>query len=101
RSQLTHDLHLDHALEPDFVKSKLRYDYSQEPGPKVEGVGETVRVVAKVEMTKKAWDELSKAERSARAKERMDVVARGLAVLTALLGAVAGYIRLDEWTKGY
>jgi hypothetical protein len=101
RTQVTHDLHLDHAAKPEFVKSKLRYDYSQEPGPKVEGVGETVRIVAKVEMTARVWHELAEMQRSARAEDRMDVVARGLAVLTALLGAVAGYIRLDEWTKGY
>jgi hypothetical protein len=31
----------------------------------------------------------------------MELAGRGLGLLTLLLGAVAAYIRLDDWTKGY
>jgi len=32
---------------------------------------------------------------------RARTAALGLGLVTVLLGAVAGYVRLDEWTKGY
>ena len=52
-------------------------------------------------MTPHGWQELSRLERADRSGERMEEAARGLGLLTVLLGAVAAYVRLDEWTKGY
>jgi len=64
--------------------------------------GEDVfRIVYQVELTPQGWAELGREQRADRAGERMEVAARGLGLLTVLLGAVAGYIRMDEWTKGY
>ena len=44
---------------------------------------------------------LGREQRAERSEERMEFAARGLGVLTVLLGVIAAYIRLDEWTKGY
>jgi len=40
-------------------------------------------------------------QRKERMEQRMLPLARLLVGLIALLGAVAGYVRLDEWSKGY
>jgi hypothetical protein len=103
QNRVTHELHLLHVPSRETLSdpSKVHRDYEEEKGPTVEGVGEVVRVHLRLGITAAGWHELAETERSTRAQERMNVVARGLAVLTALLGAVAGYIRVDEWTKGY
>ncbi len=45
--------------------------------------------------------ELGQKERGYRMEERMSWIARGLAVIVAALFAITGYVRLDEWSKGY
>lgn len=40
-------------------------------------------------------------ERDQRVLQRQVWAAKGLAALVVILGAVAGYVRLDEWSKGY
>jgi hypothetical protein len=47
------------------------------------------------------WHEIKRLDRRARVDERMLLLARILAGLVALLAVVAGYIRADDWTKGY
>jgi hypothetical protein len=64
-------------------------------------IGDYVRVRYEVEVTPLGWQELSLLERADRSGERMEEAARWLGLLTVLLGAVAAYVRLDEWTKGY
>jgi hypothetical protein len=64
-------------------------------------IGDYVRISYSVEVTQLGWQELSRLERAERAGERMELAARGLGLLTVLLGAVAAYVRLDDWTKGY
>jgi hypothetical protein len=60
-----------------------------------------LRISYRVEITSLGWEELSKLERADRAGERMEIAARGLGLITVLLGAVAAFVRLDDWTKGY
>jgi hypothetical protein len=48
-----------------------------------------------------AVDEMAQIEREVRMTSRMQILARGLAVAVAALFAIAGYVRLDEWSKGY
>jgi hypothetical protein len=99
---VTHELNLSHAPPRDFLEKWLKKErWEEQKGPEVEGVGETKRIHMRLDMTTAAWRELAKEERAARSQERLEAVARGLGVLTVLLGAVAGYVRLDEWTKGY
>jgi hypothetical protein len=64
-------------------------------------VGDVVHINYRVELTPRGWTELAREQRLDLASERFEKALRGLGVLTVLLGAVAGYIRLDEWTKGY
>jgi hypothetical protein len=40
-------------------------------------------------------------DRQARVDQRMGLLGRIVTALVALFGVLAGYIRLDEWTKGY
>jgi len=49
----------------------------------------------------KTWQAIQEADRKERVERRMILLAKLLAGLVALLGVVAGYVRLDEYTKGY
>jgi hypothetical protein len=64
-------------------------------------IGDYVPVRYHVELTNDGWQKLSQLERAGRADERFGLAARGLGLLTVLLGAVAGLVRMDELTKGY
>jgi hypothetical protein len=63
--------------------------------------GEVEVIRYEVELTPKGLEELSRLEQAERAETRMELAARGLGLITILLGAIAAFIRLDEWTKGY
>jgi hypothetical protein len=47
------------------------------------------------------WNDILWKDREARIQQRMGLLGKILAGLVALLAVVAGYIRLDDWTKGY
>jgi hypothetical protein len=103
RTWLTHDLDLSTAPTRDFVSKKLKLNKMNEsvtPEQEVEGV-KTVKVHVDLELTPEGWHQLAAFERNWLARERTEFAFRGLAIVTILLGAVAGYLRLDEWTKGY
>jgi hypothetical protein len=55
----------------------------------------------KAEVSPRDWRDILHHDRELRAEGRMLVLGKILAGLVALLAVVAGYIRLDEWTKGY
>jgi hypothetical protein len=46
------------------------------------------------------WEQVYRLEREAQGKVRLIVLARVFAALLVLLAAVAGCIRLDDWTRG-
>jgi hypothetical protein len=84
---------------PAFVRiEELGREVHQDRDPKL---GELVSVRYTVELTPQGWAELDREQRADRAGNRMELAGRGLGLLTLLLGAVAAYIRLDDWTKGY
>jgi hypothetical protein len=100
---LAHDLDLSTLPSRDFLSEKLKLNRKNEsvtPGPEIDGV-KTVQVHMDLELTPEGWRQLAAFERSWLARERTEFAFRALAIVTILLGAVAGYIRLDEWTKGY
>jgi hypothetical protein len=66
-----------------------------EPLQRVEGV----RLVIEVSPTN--WQKILHKDREARSESRMLSLGRVLVGLVAALGAVAGYLRLEEMTKGY
>ena len=61
----------------------------------------TDKVTLDLEMTRGTYLELAEADRSHIVGERIEGVGRVLSIVVVALGALAGYIRLDEFTKGY
>jgi hypothetical protein len=66
-----------------------------------EKVGPMYQFTLNVEVTPDAQREILKNDRAFRGGQRMLVLGKVLAGLVVALAAVAGFIRLDEWTKGY
>jgi len=64
-------------------------------------LGEAVQVEMTLQIDQESIAKLADFERDGRMTQRMHLLARSLAVLVAGLFAVAGYVRLDEWSKGY
>jgi hypothetical protein len=54
-----------------------------------------------VAITPEDWRDILQHDSQYRMDQRLLWVGAGLAGLVVLFGAVAGYIRLDEWSKGY
>ena len=62
----------------------------------------TLRGVAlSIEIGPKDWQDMLRQDRLMRAKSRMLLLGKLLVGVVAFLGAVAGYLRLEEMTKGY
>jgi hypothetical protein len=103
RDALVQQLHLQVQPPARFFETPayIKIDEAKGPIKQDPDFGDYFRISYKVELTPLGWDELSKMERADRAGERMEISARGLGFLTVLLGAVAAYVRLDDWTKGY
>lgn len=66
-----------------------------------DGVGMMHRIVLEVPVTPEVRKFLIERERDARVQERMFGLGKLLAILVVVLTAATGYLRLDEWTKGY
>ena len=54
-----------------------------------------------VVLTAAQYREMREEDRKFRQKERLFILAKLLAAVVAVLAALAGYLRLDEATKGY
>jgi len=103
----------DHFREEGLVFSKpatiqdlrplLARQWKYTPESKIfpDGVGMMHRIVLEVPVTPDVRSFLIQRERDARVQERMLWLGKVLAVLVVLLTAATGYLRLDEWTKGY
>jgi hypothetical protein len=104
-NRLKWDLLLRTPPRPTFVGNtayvrieELGREVHQDQDPKL---GELVTVRYAVELTPAGWAELDHEQRADRAGNRMEFAARGLGILTLLFGAIAAYVRVDDWTKGY
>jgi hypothetical protein len=72
------------------------------PEEKKLGAGEVVmRAVARVEITSQSHQQLESLARQQRSQHRHVLLARGLAGLVVLFVVVAGYLRLEDLTRGY
>jgi len=98
---LIHEFELSRLPSRDYVRKRVVANYSEDKGPSIEGIGDTFIVKFDLELTREMWRELAQFERATRVQERMGGLARVFGILTVLLGCIAGYIRLDEYTKGY
>jgi hypothetical protein len=66
-----------------------------------ESLGTATIVTMNLELTPEYVAGLGQRERAFRMEDRMGNLARALAVVVAGLFAVSGYVRLEEWSKGY
>jgi hypothetical protein len=102
--RLTKDLRLQTVPRADFVAASTWVHITEtgrDPVQRDPDIGEYVPVHYHAELTAEGWQHLGKVERASRAEERLGFAARGLGLMTVLLGAIAGFVRLDEWSKGY
>jgi hypothetical protein len=91
---------------PEFVSGKLVTARHPADPEKVEPCEEfpnglVEQYTVQVAVTADLQREMVDLARRAQMQERMLFLAKVLAVLVALLGVAAGYVRLDEWSKGY
>ncbi len=89
---------LSFASNRQWVEMPKKVENAVQRDPQI---GDYAHVTYQFELTPEGWRELGRLERADRSEFRMEEAARGLGLLTILLGAIAAYIRLDEWTKGY
>jgi hypothetical protein len=87
------------SLHPEDVKKLVR-DPAKENVVNVEG-NETKQIELTLHMDHAFVEQLAHIERETRMSHRMQILARSLMVIVAGLFAIAGYVRLDEWSKGY
>jgi hypothetical protein len=101
----------------DFIKKNLvkgesqrLKEFDKELGPGPEGHAEcwalTIAITRETYRTMLRMEHedhlrLLRAEREVRMGERMGILGKLLMAVVALLAAVAGYLRLEDWTKGY
>ncbi|MFO0810627.1 MAG: hypothetical protein U0746_18525 [Gemmataceae bacterium] len=97
---LTQELSLWHPVDRDFFTRHGLAKPEEIKGPIVDGT-ETHKIVLDIAVTRAAERELLEANRRHVSDDRLESAGRGMAVLTVFLGAVAGFVRLDDWTKGY
>jgi hypothetical protein len=92
---------------PEFIQKRLVKRSSEEEGKDVvdpelrDTVGTLWRVKLDVEVGPDDQREILRQDRALRGKDRMFLLGRILAGLVVALAAVAAYVRIDEWTKGY
>lgn len=96
----THELNLGHAADRELFARPDIAELQFSKGESVDGIDTHVATL-RVSLTRAAERELHDLDRRVVAADRMDTAGRGVAWLTVLFGAVAGFVRLDEWTKGY
>ena len=101
RGRLLHDLHLVDLPSSEWVRERLSEHRLPEERQGVIGDEPAHRMKLQVEMKLGTYLELAEADRAFRVRERIDWVAHGIGIAVVALGALAGYIRLDELTKGY
>jgi len=86
----------------DYIKKKLVKKEKPEPAQNFgDVIGELQGVSLVIEITPEDWQYMLREDRRVRSESRMLLLAKLLAGLVAFLGAVAGYLRLEEVTKGY
>jgi hypothetical protein len=92
---------LRQAPTADEVKDRLIVDQKELTVPIGEPIGDAKKFALKLKLEPDYLRHLARRERDSRMTERMDGLARALAFVVAGLFAVAGYVRADEWSKGY
>lgn len=84
-----------------YVSQRLVQNTRLEDNDFQGSVGKMYRTVLEVRLTPELRNEIALYDREYRAQGRMAGTARLVAGLVALLAALAGYLRLEDMTKGY
>jgi hypothetical protein len=93
---------VDWVPPTDYVQRHLlKGDVKDEPKDLGPPVGLVRHVQMRIEVTADDRADMLQLARHGVSEQRIHLAAKVLAGLVALLVSVAGYIRLDEWTKGY
>jgi hypothetical protein len=92
---------MDWAPNLDYIKNHMVKESEPDSKDFGEGVGELQGMKLLIEVSPKDWQYFLGEDRRVRSEFRMAVLAKVLAGLVAFLGAFAGYLRLEELTKGY
>jgi hypothetical protein len=97
------DLALDWRPSTNYIKDNLVKEGPEylQPEDFQEPVGRAQGVRLLIGITAKDWQQMLREDRQMRSESRMLVLAKLLLGFVAFLGAVAGYLRLEEMTKGY
>jgi len=86
----------------DYIKKHMVKEAADQPaqdyGPEV---GVLQGIILRIGISSKDWQSLLREDRQVRSESRMLLLTKFLVGIVALLGAVAGYLRLEEMTKGY
>lgn len=101
RDRIEKELRLPMKPPRDFIRKFVEKKYTPAAGPTDNLIGETQTVQLDLEVSGEAWLQLAQMERGMRVQDRLEGLIRLSAIATALLACIAGYIRLDEYTKGY
>jgi hypothetical protein len=93
---------LEWAPSPAYLQQHKMIK-EDKPTPKEFGddVGTMYQARLRVEVTAREFEEMARQDRHYRSEQRQVLLLKVLGGLLALLVAVAGYVRLDEWSKGY
>jgi hypothetical protein len=85
----------------DFVRKHLARKWDTESSMHLDDVGEIVQVRLDLEITPADKHMFGEKDRHHRVETRMTWLGKAFAGFVVLLTAIAGYVRLDEWSKGY
>ncbi len=92
---------LEWAPSLNYVERLVTKRTPEEPEKYLRDIGVTHQVRLDVELTSHQFDQMRDHDRQLRREHRLFWLAKILAVVVAVLAALAGYLRLDEATKGY
>jgi hypothetical protein len=82
-------------IDKKLIKDRSKLEDTEEPLKGWQGV----RLWIEIDRAK--WDDMLQKDGQVRSEARMVLLGKFLAGIVAFLGAVAGYLRLEEMTKGY
>jgi hypothetical protein len=82
-------------IRKNLIKNPVPLEDTEEPLKSWQGVR------LSIEIDKTQWNAMLQKDGQVRSEARMVLLGKFLAGIVAFLGAVAGYLRLEEMTKGY
>jgi hypothetical protein len=86
----------------DFVRKHMARKWGQEETVEFDDpLGKVIQIPLVLELTPQDQDRIARHDHHYRVEQRLTWVGKIFLGLVALLAAVAGYVRLDEWSKGY